>query len=175
MCHLMPEIPQCLWMSWHVTKSQLQHAISIHGYHLGWNEDRKRNLGQLCSYFRHLICLFSELNAAHKALLRTDVSSHCSELAVFYLLRNLLSLLMRLIKLAQSLFNEAPAARSTGRTTAVKTDQSRPRGTKLLNGFLKRGFKRLNQSKAVIIHLMTKERGTLRDEGMSCVISLWVI
>lgn len=175
MCHLMPEIPQCLWMSWHVTKSQLQHAISIHGYHLGWNEDRKRNLGQLCSYFRHLICLFSELNAAHKALLRTDVSSHCSEPAVFYLLRNLLSLLMRLIKLAQSLFNEAPAARSTGRTTAVKTDQSRPRGTKLLNGFLKRGFKRLNQSKAVIIHLMTKQRGTLRDEGMSCVISLWVI
>lgn len=98
----------------------------------------QRNLGQPSSYFQHLICLFSEINAAHEALLRTDVSSHCSVPAVFYLLQNLLSLLMRLIKLVQSLFNEAPAARSMERTTAGKTDQSRPKGEKLLNGFFKK-------------------------------------
>lgn len=109
-------------------------------------------MGQLCSYFQHLICLFSEINAAHKALLRTDVPSHCSVPVVFYLLQNLLSLLMRLIKLAQSLLNEAPAARSTERATAGKTDQSRPKGGKLLNG-----FKKQNQRKEVIILLTTEQ------------------
>lgn len=118
------------WMSTHLTKSRLLHMISTHWNYLGWNEDRKRraawNLGQPCSYFQHLICLFSEINAAHKVLLPTDILSHCSEPASFYLLQNLLSLLMRLIKPVQSLFNEAPAARSTEKATAGKTDQSRP-------------------------------------------------
>lgn len=103
------------WMRTHLAKSR--HVISTHWNHLGWNKDRKWraawNLGQLCSYFQHLICLFSEINAAHEVLLPADVSSHCSELAVFYLLQNLLSRLMRLIKPVQSLFNETPAARNT--------------------------------------------------------------
>lgn len=103
------------WMRTHSAKSR--HVISMHETHLGWNEDKKWraawNLGQPCSYFQHLICLFSEINAAHEVLLPADVSSCCSEPAVFYLLQNLLSRLMRLIKPVQSLFNEAPAAWST--------------------------------------------------------------
>lgn len=153
--------------------------ISMHGNHLVWNEDRKKS----CMEFGSTVFIFSafnlfvlwNINATHKVLLPTHVSSHCSELADFYLLQNLLSLLMRLIKPVQSLFNEAPAAQSTERATAGKTDQSRLWGAKLLNGFLKRGFKKLNQSKVVINHWTTEQWGPLRDEGSSPVTFLSVI
>lgn len=142
-----------------------------------WGQKAKScvEFGSIVFIFWHLICLFSEINAAHKVLLlllHTEVSSHCSKPAVFYLLQNLLSLLMRLIKLVQSLFNEALAALSTERTTAGKTDRSHPKGEKLWNGFLKRGFKKLNQSKAVIIHSTSEQQGPWRDERISPVTSM---
>lgn len=73
--------------------------------------------------FQTLICLSSEKMFASKEkmlLLHSAVSTQCSKLCTLPSLQKLLSLLMRLIKPVQSLFNEAPVAWSTERTIAGK-------------------------------------------------------
>lgn len=110
-------------------------SIATHGNHLGWNEDRKSRAE--CGSTVFMFSAFNLFVLGNKRCPK-GVITHCSEPAVFHLLQNLLSLLMRLIKPVQSLFNEAPAARSKERATAAKTGQSRPWGAKLWNGFLKK-------------------------------------
>lgn len=98
-----------------------------HKSQLGWNDGGGGMwyLGQHCSYFQPSICLSSEKKKKsacryNVALFHSAASAHCSKLCALPSLQKLLSLLMRLIKPVQSLFNEAPVAWSMEKTIAGK-------------------------------------------------------